>query len=225
MRHILKDSRNEPTALKSYRSTPNARYTGFVDSEQLLKLALCKEQGFICCYCLQRISLDSTSVEHYITQKPHPDSLLSPQEHQAHELDYLNMLASCNNKGRNCSGIRGNAPLSIDPCKVSIESQIGYKNDGLIYAIDKNSLVEQDLETLKLGNTTKPQIKFGEHWLIENRAAVIEKIRQKLTTKGWTKTAITAEIKAWQSFDKEGYLEPYCQVAIFYLRKKLKAAV
>ena len=55
MKYIQKNIKNEPDTLKAYRSTPNATYTGFADTRQLLKTALCKEQGYICCYCMRRI--------------------------------------------------------------------------------------------------------------------------------------------------------------------------
>jgi hypothetical protein len=221
MKHIIKDIRNEPNVLKEHRSTPNTRYKSFGDA---LKMPLCNEQGFICCYCMQRIESQTTTVEHYITQTKHKDSNYSAEEHKAYELDYMNMLASCNYKnGRNCSEIRGNIPLYIDPKTSLIESQIGYNPGGVIYAIDKNENVVNDLKTLKLGVSPIPDIdENGEYWLIKNRAKIIEEVRQKLDTKGWTKPNIEAEIKKFQIPDKEGYLQPYCQVAIFYLKKKLK---
>ena len=56
MKHILKN--NEPTSLRIYRdSTPNATYTGF-PSKKDIQESLLDEQGHICAYCMQRISLD-----------------------------------------------------------------------------------------------------------------------------------------------------------------------
>ena len=168
---------------------------------------------------MQRIAKNTTSVEHYITQNHHTDSPYTELEHKEHELRYRNMLGSCNIKNRNCSGIRGNIPLTIDPRTILIENQIGYQNNGVIYAINKNETVQKDLEILKLGTKHSHQ---SEHWLIQNRAAVIDRVRKKLDLKGWSKSTIQAEINVWQTPDIVGYLEPNCQVAIFYLRKKLR---
>ena len=222
MRYILKKSENEPLTLREYRSTPNALYKGFGDIDQKLKSALCLEQGYLCCYCMLRIRPFTTTVEHYVTQNRHTDSPFLEEIHKNSELNYDNMLGSCNTKTRNCSGIRGNIPLSINPKNKLIETQIGYQKDGIIYAINKSESVQKDLETLKLGTFHNPKPTNGEHWLINNRAIVIDNVKANLDRKGWSKMTIQAEIKKWDTPDKDGFLEPYCQVAIFYLEKKLR---
>jgi hypothetical protein len=113
MKFIAKNLRNEPKTLIEYRATPSSSYSGFGDTDKLLKVALCKEQGYICCYCMRAIDENTMSIEHYITQNRHPNSPLSEKEHQGNDLKYGNMLGSCNSKERNCSGERGNEPLVI----------------------------------------------------------------------------------------------------------------
>ena len=74
MKYIQKGK--EPSTLKKYReTTPNAVYDkGYVDSGQVLKKTLLKEQGYICAYCMKRISLKRTNnkpsieVEHFLSQ-------------------------------------------------------------------------------------------------------------------------------------------------------------
>lgn len=222
MKYIVKNIQNEPQSLRDFRNTPNATYSGFGDTGQLLKRALCNEQGYICCYCLQRIEPTTTTVEHYITQNRHEESPFTKEIHKSNGLNYLNMLGSCNTKTRNCSSIRRNTPLSINPQMEQIEAQIGFRNDGTIYAINENESVKNQLELLKLGTFHNPRPINGEHWLISNRAVIIDKIREKFAKVGWSKTTIQAEINSWRSTDGTGYFEPYCQTAIFYLQKKLK---
>jgi hypothetical protein len=94
--------------------------------------------------------------------------------------------------------------------------------DGVIYAMNDNKTIQKELDILKLGTYHNPKPTNDEHRLIQNRAMVIDKIKAHLDKKGWSKATIQAEIKKWDTPDKEGYLEPFCQVAIFYLRKKLR---
>jgi hypothetical protein len=227
MRFILKDLNNEPRILLNYRKeTPNASFSGFQDSEpevqktRPLKESLCKEQGYICCYCMRRILPETTTIEHYITQKKHEKSTFTKEVHKAHELDFMNMLGSCNIKTRNCSGIRGNTPLSTDPRIVQIEQQVQYLKNGVIYS--DIPIIQNDFELLQLGTIAKPLPINDAHWLVKNRAELILAIQQRLAKKGWTKSNIETEIKYWNTPNKEGYLQEFCQVAIFYLRKKLK---
>jgi hypothetical protein len=218
MKWIDKKAANEPKTLRDYRNTtPNARYTGFVDTDKILKKALCDEQGSICCYCMRRISENTVSVEHYITQTRHQNSLLSESEHQNSELLYENMLASCNDKQRNCSGIRGNKPLTVNPLRQIIEAQIGYKNNGEVFAIEENSDIETDIKTLDLNDTKQTA------WLVKNRAIVIDNARNRLKN-DFSARNIQKEILHWQSrFDKKQ--KEFCQVAIYYLNRKMRKAV
>jgi uncharacterized protein (TIGR02646 family) len=226
MRYILKNINNEPNTLREYREkTPNATYTGFGDTNQLLKKAIVQEQGLLCCYCMRPIQASKVSVEHFITQKHHVDSPHSKDYHKSQELNFMNMLGSCNDENRNCSGIRGNIPLSIDPRKTQIEAQILFRDNGFIAAANDNENIVNDLKTLKLGIEDKkpPPIEYLEFQLVKNRAKVIETVRLQLERKGRSKATLEKEIEKWQKANSEGQLREYCQVAIFYLRKKLRA--
>ncbi len=50
-----------------------------------LRDQLIKEQGYICCYCMRRISTYDSHIEHFKPRHPYTDL----------ELDYYNMFASC----------------------------------------------------------------------------------------------------------------------------------
>ena len=215
MKWIDKKAANEPQTLRDYRqTTPNASYKGFTDADKLLKKALCSEQGSICCYCMRRISIDKLSVEHYITQTRHENSPFSESEHRENELLYQNMLAPCNDKSRNCSGIRGNNLLIINPLQQKIERHFGYKNNGEIYALNENTAFENDIKTLDLNK------KGQNSWLVQNRAAVVERARERLHN-DFSKQNIQKEIAYWQRLENGEYKE-FCQVALFYLNKKLR---
>jgi hypothetical protein len=54
MKRIIKGS--EPSCLLQYRQIDGANYDGYHPKEPLKK-SLLKEQGYICCYCMGRISI------------------------------------------------------------------------------------------------------------------------------------------------------------------------
>ena len=54
MKLIDKKLKNQPASLKRHLKTPHHNYENY-DKKDELRLALLKEQGFICCYCMRRI--------------------------------------------------------------------------------------------------------------------------------------------------------------------------
>ncbi|MCY1012284.1 TIGR02646 family protein [Nannocystis pusilla] len=82
MKNIQKG--REPAALTQHRQGGGS----FEDPgpwKQELRRALLREQGAICCYCMNRIELESLRIEH-----------LRPQhEHRAQQLTHRNLLAAC----------------------------------------------------------------------------------------------------------------------------------
>lgn len=155
MKYIEKEAGNEPSTLKEYReTTPNATYKGFGDTGQLLKKALLVEQGHICAYCMQRITLKlneqykpKIEVEHFQSQKKYPDK----------DLDYNNMLGVCNgNLGGNehCDKSKKEKSLThLNPLKPEIEHCIVYSTSGRIEANGSNKHIEDELnEILNLNN-------------------------------------------------------------------------
>ena len=87
MKYIIhKNPKNAPKDLEDYRlRTPNARYDGGNFSVPGLKNALLKEQGYLCAYCMKKISLQEAQVEHFLPQATYPEE----------DLKYMNMLAVC----------------------------------------------------------------------------------------------------------------------------------
>lgn len=56
---------------------------------QRLRGQLIREQGCICCYCMKRVSLNSSHIEHFWPKTFFPQI----------DLEYKNMFASCNGDG------------------------------------------------------------------------------------------------------------------------------
>ncbi len=214
MKFIAKELKNEPETLIKFRKTPNSSYSGFGDTDKLLKKALCKEQGYICCYCMRRISEQSMCVEHYIPQNRHKDSPYSKKIHKENELKYQNMLASCNDKSHSCSGEKKNKPLlKVNPLDKNIENLVSFKSQ--FFFTDNDKLVEHDLcKVLKLGSD-----RF-ENW----RSEVLYKVRENLSknAKPWTASVLKKELENWSKPNKQGEYRPFCRVAIDYLEAKIK---
>ncbi len=216
MKYILKISANEPQSFADYRNnTPNATYDGLHgDIKRELRDALAQEQGFICAYCMARIEStnEKMEIEHYITQKRHADSPHDQQTHLNNQLSYLNMLGTCR-QPRCCSGIRGNAPLTINPMDISCERLIQFRSDGEAFSTDAR--VQADIvDTLKLNDQT----------LKDNRRIVIDKARKEAKRRdNWSNNFLDTEIQKWKELKRTRYglgYEEFCVAAIHYLESK-----
>jgi uncharacterized protein (TIGR02646 family) len=224
MKHILKSAKNEPQSLRDYRRTPDATYSGYTDKDPSaphhslppLKNMLAQEQGYICCYCMRRIGESAMSVEHYISQKHHPSSPLAPEEHKANDLNYNNLLASCNAPERNCSQIRGNQWLKIDPRKKECESLVVIDKNGRATSSDPE--IQHALDEILQLNTDA---------LIENRKAIIDlamdRIQKKKEEGNYNRKLLENELAYWRE-RREGRFWEYCMAAVHYLQSKLKYA-
>ena len=60
-----------------------------INRRRNLRKALINEQGRICCYCMKRIDVDSSHIEHFFPKEQFPDI----------DLLYDNLFASCNGEG------------------------------------------------------------------------------------------------------------------------------
>ncbi|MFN0203590.1 MAG: retron system putative HNH endonuclease [Bacteroidia bacterium] len=222
MKHIAKFLNNEPNSLKKYReTTENATYSGYVDKdietgeEKPLKKALATEQGYICCYCNNRIEIDKMTVEHYKPQSLYPKD----------DLNYMNLLGSCKNEERDCSEIRGNEILThINPLKKGIEGLFGYRKklskEGHaigyeIYALSGKYQSELEKEIVILG--------LNEEKLCLARKIAIEREQNKLNKIGKglrTKSEISDRMNQFLN-PKPKILAPFCMAILWYLQEKL----
>jgi len=216
MKYINKQIQNEPETLRNYRNTtPDASYIGFVDTDDLLIKALLHEQGHLCGYCMKRIKkATSASVEHYISQKKHPSSAYSVQQHKTNSLLYPNMLAVCVNDGKHCDKSRGNIPFRIlNPHHISCEQLIQYTIDGDIKS-HQNVDVSTDIETLKL-NCQPVKDSRNEFW-----KKAKEKLKEKHPKGMWTRAILEAERQ--QYIDKtNGKYEAYCNYIVYHFNRLL----
>jgi uncharacterized protein (TIGR02646 family) len=121
--------RAEPAAFAAWRASGTADWQpSYAGLRQPLKDqvrgALLAEQGYVCCYCEQRVAADAKShIEHLVPQSVDP----------SRALDYGNLLCSCTNRGH-CGDERGNAELPVHPLQPDCAEVFEFGSDGSIAA-------------------------------------------------------------------------------------------
>ena len=185
-----------------------------------IKQQLLSEQGHLCAYCMQRITIDSMGIEHYIPQHPE-DQNYDP----ALTIDYRNMLAVCKGNEQNagcyqnltCDKHRKNQPLTVDPCSVSSISHIRYRTNAEIYSEDPE--IDHDVNiVLNLNNIPSR--------LPQNRKSALDALQKKIHTelkgKSMTKAYCQKFLDYYKTKNAEDELTPYVGILIAYLEKRLR---
>lgn len=133
MRHITKTS--PPEDFLKYLETPGVSYEGLSGShKEALRQRLLEDQGYICCYCGQRIhNNENTKIEHIKCQKEHSDLAL----------EFSNMLVSCDGGDLDrqngvkpkhqlhCDAKKGNQDIPVSPLD-NIEGYLSFFEDGTV---------------------------------------------------------------------------------------------
>jgi len=148
MKYIVKGQ--EPQTFSQWRGQENDDWSPTYDAlpgktKQALKEALMREQGFLCCYCEQRLTSSNSHIEHLRPQSDFPDQAL----------EYLNLLCSCQGEGErgapvHCGHAKENwfdEALLISPLDPDSESRFSFTGDGHIKSRDASD--EAAIETIK----------------------------------------------------------------------------
>lgn len=223
---MKKKRENQPASLKRHLTTPHHDYDNYKEKDELRE-ALLQEQGFICCYCMQRIQeakQDKMKIEHFKPQSIYNGTNGKPDL----TLDYTNLLASCKgNEGslkhlQHCDGHKGNDEIQVNPMDKILMQKIRFDSIGRVFISEKDDFdkaLNHDLNhTLNLNLQT----------LTADRKAIWTKLdqlmRKEFKDKKPTKSFIKQKLKE-MSTPNNGKFMPMCQVAIYYLEKKLKIAI
>jgi len=213
MRHLRKGP--EPESLTRYRLGPDATYDGLPqEAKDEIRERLAREQGFICCYCMQRITPAplGMKIEHWAPQGG------AATHHR--QLDWKNLLGACKgNEGmppraQHCDTRKGDVPLTVSPTDPNCEQRLRFLPDGTVASDDP--AIDNDLnQTLNLNYAV----------LKNNRRAVLDALlttmERKYPGRPWPGAAMERELAQLQQFDEQGMLRPYCQVPIYWLKKRL----
>ena len=207
MRNIQKKS--EPKSLTQHRANTNSDYDNY-PQKQDLRDTLVGEQKGICCYCMQRIKAESKKmkIEHWQCQDRYP--------HQ--QLDYNNLLGAClggegqEPERQHCDTKKGNRDLLYNPADRfdDVESKLQFLRDGQIESDDPQ--FNQEINDV---------LNLNENRLVSNRKAVLDAFQQGFMGKNPTKAGMEKALREWNGENGE-VLQPFCQVVVYYLRKKLK---
>ena len=212
MRNITKGP--SPASLEQYRRNDSATYNDIPTTiKDDIRAALVTEQRGICCYCMGRIasSSDRMKIEHWLPRNPEGQNLGA-------DLDYSNMLGACiGGEGnrpaeQHCDTFRKNRPLNRNPANTAhdVESPIRYTNGGAIES-DNNEL-HDDIKTLNLNCET---LKGYRVTAIKTLNAVLDKKQGARTRR------VREDLLDKYNGLQRGDLDPFCQVAIYFLKKSL----
>ena len=207
MKYIKKGT--EPASLTRFRAAGGKNFDDYREKKELSR-QLMEEQGFICCYCMQRIKPKTVHIEHWKPQSLFPEF----------QLDYKNLLAVCDgNEGHqkhklHCDRKKGNTEITINPTKRQCESLAKFSSNGEVYSDDET--VSRELTgVLNLNNQT----------LVINRKNALDFVVRKLMAENrdgtWAKAVLEKEIRRWENTGTDGKYEPFCRIVIFHLKKKL----
>ncbi len=211
MRAITKGA--EPPSLTAHRQTAYSDYVNYTNKDAI-RHALVTEQRGICCYCMGRIHNGplTMKIEHWQCQTRHP----------AVQLSYRNLLgACCGGEGQpphlqHCDTRKGERDLRWNPADPAhhIETRLRYEADGTIRSEDAGFDAE-------LANV----LNLNLQWLKNNRKGVLNAVldwwtQEKVRLRGPVPRA-RFERERYRRVDGVGDLEPYCQVAVWWLEQRL----
>ena len=198
------DKGREPKEWIEKKCTPGADYNAIPE----LKNALLDEQGYLCAYCMQRISEDTMKVEHI---KPR-------SKNKELNFEYKNLVACC--KGgegyskdmQHCDTKKDDREISIDVFSdadigtISYSSHTGeIKSSNTEYNKDINDILNLNCSYLKRQR-------------ISVLNAAIEALGKNLD---WKNSRIKKQCDKYLNKDKEGMYKPYCGIVLWFLGKKL----
>lgn len=212
MKYIEK--REPPFSLEEYKKTVDATFDDMLgDVKEDLKKALLSEQGFLCCYCGDRIVYNNHTIIEHLMPKGLP-------EFSHMQLDYDNLMCSCDGgeaerKGKckrekklfpsHCDDKKNDSILPLTPFDKHVENSFAYDEEGHIYGNSKEAVAA--IEILNLDCST----------IVNRRKAAIEPYKGlKMTT-----AELVAIIERLSSRNKDGYFEPYCFAVIYYIKHYL----
>ena len=207
MRSITKGA--EPLNLAQHRRIAHSDYDNFPHKD-VLRQALVTEQRGICCYCMGRIrpSPESMKIEHWLCQACFTYEQLS----------YRNLLGAClggegqPGQKQHCDTRKGNQALRWNPAEPAhqIETRVRYELDGSIRGYE--DVFDSQLNDVL--NLNLPLLKQGRKGILD---AVLDWWKHEKDRGSGRVQRERLIRKRDQRVAGNGQLEPYCQVAVWWL--------
>ena len=202
-----------PRSLTEYRQTLGASYEGYGGKVEL-RQALIREQRGLCCYCQSRIQpeLGRMKIEHWHCRAVYPGEALA----------YANLLGVCmggegqRSQAQHCDTRKGDRDLTRNPANPPhrVSELVHYRGDGTIASDDAD--FQRDLDVI-LG--------LNLALLRNNRKQVLAGFLLAMGHRAATRAQVESWERDWSGSGTVGELQPYCQVVVYWLRKKLNRMV
>lgn len=205
----------EPVSFKQWKSQGNEDWEPTWDDlrspeKPQLHESLLQEQGYICCYCQRRISLEDSHIEH-----------LKPRTHYPElAIEYRNLLASC-------QGEREEPPPQ--PIHCGHYKKDWYDPNLLVSPLDENC--EQYFTYTELGEirpTSDQKLQEAAETTIEKLGLNIDKLRAMrrsaiaAITEGWDELKASEKqqlISGLIELNDRGEYTEFCMILVYILRQ------
>jgi uncharacterized protein (TIGR02646 family) len=209
MKYIQKGK--EPQILSNWKviqkPTPNYHYEYFLNPERAaVHISLLSEQGYICCYCCQRVDKTNSHIEH-----------LDPQSKTDAELsvDYTNMLASCGrdqNWPEYCGHKKADLAIGVSPLQANCEEFFDYSSTGEILPTANNLAHQKDAQT------TIEILGLNHFDLTEGRKQAFEALE------GITQEEAELLAQVCQQRNAQGQYQPFCNAVLYFLKNYFRVS-
>jgi uncharacterized protein (TIGR02646 family) len=213
------DKTNEPEVLAKFKAQANDDWQPSYDDfrgkdKREFHSHLIAEQGHICCYCGERIQETDSHIEHFKPQKHHPDL----------ELDYFNLLTSCQNKvppkePRHCGMGKGDwfdNDLLVSPLIIDCSDFFEYTLDGQIlptHQIDKTQAATETIDRLSLNISKLRAARTGSIASFYDDPDFLSQL---------SVDEIDRLIDGFDRIDENGRYLAYCQAMVYVLKQEQK---
>ncbi len=198
--------------------------------KNIVRAALVKEQGGICCYCMQRLKENKTVIEHFKPQSIHTG------ENNTTDLrtDYTNLFASCDGGKKTstanlyCDNNKKKSELSV----LKNLSTTGFNTQKRTFTYNrnfkihsKNTALKKEIETVLNLNCLHLVNKRKGVW-----NSITRDLRNKAGIKNWEDSKKPAVLDLAKELrdkhkkrNKDGLFYPFCEMIVYRLERKFKA--
>jgi uncharacterized protein (TIGR02646 family) len=198
-----------PDSLREYaaKGYHYDEHVSFTPIKQEIRDSLCVEQGYLCCFCMNRIEPDMNSMQ------------IAHIKNQADYLDidcnYNNHMGSCSSR-KSCNATQRNRDLKFDLIDSThpIKYHIAFDCNGTISSSDAEFEIQIN-DWLMLNSK--------QMFLKQNRSEIYKSViheLDKVSNFGEKKKKAARLLEHWKSRDA-GKLRPFCGVAVWILEKKI----
>lgn len=211
MKYIKKG--NEPEELAKFKAFANKNWQPKFkefrgEDKRNFKQKLIEEQGHICCYCGMRISDKNSHIEHLKPQSNYPEE----------ELNYYNLLASCQLKRepkepQHCGVKKDNwydDNLMVSPLYPNCADFFRYTGGGEILPTDEEDKTNAAATTIEKSGLNINKLQAMRKEAIDAILTVLEQSSE------WE---IEKLANGYEKLDDSGQYEPFCQAIVYVLRK------